>query len=185
MGALQNAQPWWCISASLWILDPGHAHTSCLVCNPPAWVPQAGKSCKHCQLLLMAPGASCQYLLLVTMPAGYVRKLNGVRPRQGPWSMERLLLEEVQTCYRNVHRLAHGIHCPVCRPSATGALMSMSGSLLEHAANGASSFPGLEAARTSKGMAMPGQKPGQAAPIKLEGELPHKQPVRGTCCTDR
>ena len=63
--------------------------------------------------------------------------------------------------------------------------MSMSGSLLEHAANGGSSFPGLEAARASRGMAMPGQKPGQAAPIKLEGELPYKQPVRGTCCTDR
>ena len=78
-----------------------------------------------------------------------------------------------------------GIHCPVCRPSASTALVGMSGSLLEHAANGGASFPGLGAARTSKGMALPGQKPGQAAHIKLEGELPHKQPVRGSCCTHR
>ena len=61
----------------------------------------------------------------------------------------------------------------------------MSGSLLEHAANGASSFPGLEAAKTSKGMAMPGRKSGQVAPIKLEGELPHKHAVGETCCTGR
>lgn len=60
------------------------------------------------------------------------------------------------------------------RPPASAALVGMSGSLLEHAANGASSFPGLEAAKTSKGMAMPGRKSGQVAPIKLEGELPHK-----------